>query len=342
MWSFDVTCGFVRFPPGGAPVVFGHRLPWADRLVPDRSGGMWFTSDLAPGGGHIDATGRITLLRGLGRGTFDVAVAADGSAWFATRTCSLVRATPDGAITRTRVPIPVCELEFDPAGAVYLASRVRLQRTTLGAPAAGCDDRPPRVQIKPNAVKRVSLAALRRNRGFTITVREPFAMEAFLTDPGEDPFSGADAVVTSEVGRTVRIPIARRKLRQLARRKNPALHLLADVRDREGNYTAIDMEVRIGRWMRLMSSTTRAPRPSSPGSATQAAPSARGALRCLARDVAHARSPAPTPSPMRRAMNRANGTTTDHVRTARKEVHARSPRRRRALRAAGGPDHALT
>ena len=162
MWSFDVTCGFVRFPPGGAPVVLGHRLPWADRLVPDRSGGMWFTSDLEPGGGHIDATGRITL-----------------------------------------------------------ASRVRLQRTTLGAPAAGCDDRPPRVQIKPNAAKRVSLAALRRNRGFTITVREPFAMESFVTDPGEDPFSGADAVVTNEGGRTVRVPISQRKLRQLARRKNP-------------------------------------------------------------------------------------------------------------------------
>jgi hypothetical protein len=246
-WSFDVTCGFVRFPPGGSPAVLGHRLPWADRLVPDQSAGMWFTTDLDPGGGHIDATGRITLLRGLGRGTFDVAVAADGSAWFATRTCSLVRATLDGAVTRTRVPIPAWELELDPAGGVYLARRVRLQRTTLGAPAAGCDDRPPRVQIKPNPAKRVRLAALRRNRGFAITVREPFAMESFVTDPGEDPFSGADAVVTSKGGRTVRVPISQRKLRQFARRKNPVLHLLADVRDREGNYTDIDMEVRLSK-----------------------------------------------------------------------------------------------
>ncbi|MDA0184446.1 hypothetical protein OJ997_29345 [Solirubrobacter phytolaccae] len=243
MWFFASGCGVVRWPVGGAPAVIHQSAVYIEQLVPDGAGGMWFSSPYAPGGGHFDVTGQLTRLRGLER-AYDVAVAPDGSAWFTTGRCRLARANADRTVTLMPTAIPARQLEFAPDGGIWLGSGARLQRTTLGASAPGCDSTPPKVTIAPKPQARVSLAALRRHRGFTITVREPFAVQAWLIDGDEGPF--ARAYHAGKAG-TVRLKVSPAKLRQLMRRKHPVVGLQLELRDREGNSVDYEQQVRLTR-----------------------------------------------------------------------------------------------
>lgn len=243
MWFFADGCGVVRWPVGGTPAVIHQSAVYIEQLVPDHAGGMWFSSPHDPGGGHFDVTGRLTRLRGLER-AYDVAVAPDGSAWFTTGRCRLARANADGTVALRPTAIPGWQLEFAPDGGIWLGSGARLQRTTLGASAPGCDSKPPKVTITPKPSARVSLAALRRHRGFELRVREPFAVLAWLADSGEDPFTSV-----SRAGRAgaVRLKVSAAELRRLARRKHPVLDMRVELRDREGNYLDLEYELRLTR-----------------------------------------------------------------------------------------------
>ena len=247
MWFGD-QCGLVRLPPdGSAAVVANPRRVWARKLVPDRQGGVWFSTDREPGGGHVDATGRVTLLKSKDPfGMHDVAVAPDGSAWFAAGKCTLSRASADGTLTTQPTAIPAWHVGFDPAGGLWLGSLARLQHTTLDAPPGKCDDTPPSVRIVPDPSKPVSLATLRRQGGFKITVREPFAIEGYVFDSeADDTIAGVDQTVTTRGGRTVRLAMSARLLGRIARHTGQPLGLFADVRDREGNYAGPEYELRL-------------------------------------------------------------------------------------------------
>ena len=247
MWFSD-RCGLVRLAPGGTPtVVADSRRVWARKLVGDQQGGVWFSTDHAPGGGHVAASGRVTPLKSKDPfGMQDVAVAPDGSAWFAGGKCTLSRASADGTLTPQRTAIPAWYVGFDPAGGLWLGSLARLQHTTLDAPAGRCDDTPPSARIVPDPSKPVSLATLRRQGGFKITVREPFAIEGYVIDSeADEAIAGILRAVTARGGRTVRIAMSDRLLRRVARHTGQPLSLFADVRDREGNYASgLEYELR--------------------------------------------------------------------------------------------------
>ena len=246
MWFSDL-CGLVRLPPGGsAAVVASPRRVWARKLVPDQQGGVWFSTDHEPGGGHVAANGRVTLLKSKDPfGMQDVAVAPDGSAWFAGGKCTLSRASAHGTLTTQRTAIPAWYVGFDPSGGLWLGSLARLQHTTLDAPVGRCDDTPPSARVVPDPSKPVSLATLRRQGGFKITIREPFAIEGYVIDSDADEsIAGVNRAVTARGGRTVRIAMSARLLRRIARRTGQPLGLSADVRDREGNYASLEYELR--------------------------------------------------------------------------------------------------
>jgi streptogramin lyase len=242
MW-FDVSgCGLVRLPPGGTPRIVAKEV-LAAKLAPDAHGGFWFAHHVAPGGGHVDVTGRVKPLRRTGvRGTQDVAVAPDGSAWYATGRCHLLRAAGDGSVRRHPISVPAQHLAFDPAGGLWLASAKRLVRTTVTAPAGRCDDTPPTATIVPDPSKPVSAAALRRHGGFKITVREPFWIESAIFDPDGDE-TLAD-VLTSRRGGTTRIRLSDSEIRAFARRKGTPLSLTGELRDREGNSGGYEFDLR--------------------------------------------------------------------------------------------------
>ncbi|RKQ87521.1 hypothetical protein C8N24_5544 [Solirubrobacter pauli] len=247
MWFFASGCGVVRWPRGGTPAVIAQSADYVQRLVPDATGGMWFSSSYAPGGGHIAADGRTLRLRGIER-TYDVAVAPDGTAWFTTGRCRLARANADRSVSLIPTSIPAHEVELTPDGGIWLGSRGRLQRTTLGAAVApGCDSTPPKVTLTPRPGKRFTLAALRRNRGLTITVREPFALQAAFVDGDGEPFRRAAKVVAAPRGGSVKLRLSPAELRRLARSKRPAVRLWGDLRDREGNYLDLERELRVRR-----------------------------------------------------------------------------------------------
>ncbi|MBE2315384.1 hypothetical protein DVA67_005315 [Solirubrobacter sp. CPCC 204708] len=243
MWFLTSRCGMVRLPLGGTPVTIAD-VPSGrsgeERLVPDAAGGMWLSS-IFESAGHIDARGRVTKLRGAGR-TYDVALAPDGAAWFATGRCHIARANADGTITKTPTALPSWSIEFAPDGGLWLGSSARLQRTTIGAPAHGCDSTAPEIEITPKPAKRVRLAALRRHGGLKVTVREPVRLGIHLADAGEDPFSSRDTIVQPG---TLRLPISPARLRRLARLSRPELELSWELRDAEGNYADSGASMRV-------------------------------------------------------------------------------------------------
>jgi streptogramin lyase len=247
MWFMDVLCGLVRLAPDGRTTVvkLGDR---ATDLAADAAGGVWFASDFDWRAGHVDVNGKVQMLA-TRRRWHSVAVAPDGNAWFAGGRCQLMRATPSGALGFVPAPIPADLIEFDPAGGQWLASPARLVHN---APAAPCDDTPPRLDVTPmghvnhKGYGTVSLAALRRARGFRIRVREPVTIESSLVVPEEeDPFTGLATIVEDPHGRTLRVPISARRLRQFARRRHVDLDLLIDARDSEGNAVGYEVQLRV-------------------------------------------------------------------------------------------------
>ena len=241
----------------------GFGLPHGMRLMPD--GNLWLTD----AGRHrvlkTTLDGEILLelgtagVAGTDEKTFnrptDVAVAADGSAWFTLAGCTLARVSPAGEVTIAPAPIPARRLAFDPAGGMWLASGARLVHVAPGEPFGPCDERPPSLRIGPGRDGgAVSLRALRRAGGLRMTVREPAAVSAFaLYGYGsEDEFDVdklRDTTVTAARGRTVRYPVSAARLRRLARRlaagDRTSLVLFAGAADAEGNVTGLTHTVRV-------------------------------------------------------------------------------------------------
>jgi streptogramin lyase len=167
MWIADIGCGrLIRIAPGGTPATFRIGAEASPgRLAADAAGGVWFAETREPVVGHVDSGGRVTRVQVRhGRTPTDVAVAPDGSAWFAFRRCALGRLTAGGTLALLPAPIPVKRLAFDPAGGLWLASETRLVRTSTPELGGACDDRRPRVRMRP-AGGRVSLDALRDGFG---------------------------------------------------------------------------------------------------------------------------------------------------------------------------------
>ena len=205
--------------------------------------------------GHATAAGAVTRYRLPKHVGYDVAVAADGSAWFATGTCRLARIAPAGhAISTIASPVPAHRLAFDPAGALLLASPARVVRHTPGTPAGACDDRPPALQLSPGRDDgTVSIRALRRAGGVRMTVREPAAVIAIASLDGPDgPVIDerlATPIIRGRRGGTgrYRFPAARlrRIERDVAAGKRWTLDVLASAIDAEGNRTLETLDARV-------------------------------------------------------------------------------------------------
>ena len=188
MWASDQFCErLFRITDAGTTIAPAIDLR-PEEMAADATGGMWFAGAGDSGVGHATAAGAVTRYRLPKLGGFDVAVAPDGSAWFATGTCTLARISPaDHAISTTASPIPARRLAFDAAGALLLASPARLVRHTPGTPAGACDDRPPALRLSPGRDDgTVNIRALRRAGGVRMTVREPAALAAIASLDGPD------------------------------------------------------------------------------------------------------------------------------------------------------------
>ena len=89
MWASDARCGLIRLAPDGGATVIKLKERATD-LAADAAGGVWFASSFNWRAGHVDVAGNIQLLA-TRRPWYSVAVAPDGSAWFAGHRCQLMR-----------------------------------------------------------------------------------------------------------------------------------------------------------------------------------------------------------------------------------------------------------
>ena len=252
MWIIDWGCErLLRVTATEAQVIEGFDED-PDAIAADATGGMWFSTDSPSAGvGHVDAAGTVTRFKLDDYAASDVAVAPDGSAWFALEACRLARVTMAGDVTMAPAPIPARELGFDPAGGLWLASNARLVHVAPGESFGPCDNRAATVRVSPS--RAVSVKALRR--GLRIVVREPAALEVSgfpVDDAGGDPWAAAPFVsrVMPRAGALrYRVPAAhlRRFARRLAEGKRPEFGLLIAVTDAEGNRNVVQRRVRVTR-----------------------------------------------------------------------------------------------
>jgi streptogramin lyase len=253
MWVADVGCGrLIRIVPGGAPVTFSLGAEESPaRLAADAAGGVFFAEITDPIVGHADAAGRITRVTVPGqRNPTDVAVAPDGTAWFALGRCALGRLSPGaGALALVPAPIPARRLAFDPAGGLWLASATRLVHTTTAALGGSCDDTAPRLRLRPRLGRRISLAALRR--GIRIEVGERAAVDAlafYRERSGGDTRVGHNLL---RVGRSAVYRVPRAQLRRFQRAlragRRPELTFFATAADSDGNVASAQGSPRITR-----------------------------------------------------------------------------------------------
>ena len=237
MWFSDARCGLVRLAPDGT--LDGRRQARSaprpsSRPTPPAACG---SPPRRPGAGHVAADGRVKMLKreasdGAGRRG-----RARRQRLFATGT--LLRSMRASRTERSPGSARRCRRctsgSTPPAGCGLQPAR--LQHTTLERADAGrCDDTPPGPSIVPDPSKPISLATLRRQRGFKITVREPFAIESYVFD------TDADETVAG-VRRRHRAPRPHRAApgadAAAARDRAAQGHAAradGDVRDREGNY----------------------------------------------------------------------------------------------------------
>jgi streptogramin lyase len=256
MWLGDPECArLIRVDQTGARSIDIGLEP--HRLAADRAGGAWVSGDVEPSVAHVDAAGAVTLFDvpdSVGF-TDDVAVAPDGSAWFASPRCRLLRVTPEGRISSSTSPIPANELGFDPAGGLWLKSRGRLAHLAPGERGGACDRRAPSVRISPRG-STISLRRLRRLGGFTITVREPadiYGLPVYFDGVHRYGRVGPslDRIVRAPRGERLRYRVSARRLRGLARQlaagRKPSLRLDVVARDIEGNSDVATVQMRIRR-----------------------------------------------------------------------------------------------
>jgi streptogramin lyase len=244
MWIADSGCErLVRVSPAGTttvsmPVELGD--PYA--LAPDANGGVWTTGEFARVA-HADAAGHLETYELPDHlSPTEVAVALDGSAWFATGECRLARVTLAGDVTHAPAPIPARRLGFDPAGGMWLASAARLVHVAAGEGFGPCDDEPPAVRVSPGAHGSVSLRALRRAGGFRITADGPAIVRVYagysLGTRKDSDFKLVDALEKIVHRGSVRYRLSAAVLRRLAhaldRGRSPTVILNVDAADAEG------------------------------------------------------------------------------------------------------------
>jgi hypothetical protein len=160
--------------------------------------------------------------------------------------------TPDGELTTAPTPIPAVRIAFDPAGGMWLASPTRLVHVAAGEPFGPCDERPPTVRVNRGR-DRIGLRELRR--GVRVAVREPALVTPLLffsDDEDDTDFGSANPptiVVDDPRGRTVRVRIARGRVRRFARSlaagQRPVLGVALRVADRDGNSDLLQFSLRV-------------------------------------------------------------------------------------------------
>lgn len=237
LWLADVLCHrLLRRSPAGAwtQIVLPDQDP--EGLAADATGGVWYiASDIV---GHVDAAGAVAplVLPDDFAEPVDVSVAPDGSAWFATGSCSLLRAAPGGPLERLAAPVPADLVAFAPDGTLWAASRTRLVHTPLAAlDGSTCDTRSPPIRYDDRAT--TTLARLRR--GLPISVREP-ARITVSANYGKryDTFT-TDVRSASGGARRYRLPASwlRSLAREVAAGRRPLLEIEYTATDSDGNTT---------------------------------------------------------------------------------------------------------
>jgi streptogramin lyase len=248
MWAVDQGCDrLVRLTAAGASAFAVDSDVVA--IAPDAVGGVWFAGN---GFGHVDAAGVLRRFTFEDVEASDVAVAPDGSAWFALDTCFLGRVSNTGEVTTVPAPLPVERIGFDPAGGMWLAGRTRLVHLAPREPFGPCDSRPASLRITPSHGT-INLQALRR--GLRIAVREPAVVEAtgYLSgDSSEDELAEGPALyrVLTRAG-SFRYRLHASDLRRIARRlaagKRAGIGMYVVVTDADGNSDVVQTTLRIRR-----------------------------------------------------------------------------------------------
>jgi hypothetical protein len=260
MWLADQDCRrLIRVAPTGTTTVALGAEP--EHLAADPAGGVWVANDCGDDGHveHVDAAGHVRTfdLDDDTLATDDVAVAPDGTAWFATEHCRFLRISPTGEMSTAPSPVPTRELGFDPAGGLWIVSRARLAHLAPGEPVGTCDDRAPSVHIGPvRDGGHISLRGLRRLGGFTITVHEPAEIDALALyrdrlsrfgTPGED----VQRTIRAPRGGKVRYRVPAKQVRRYARAleagHKPTLVVSAIANDAELNSDVDTIEIRVTR-----------------------------------------------------------------------------------------------
>ena len=164
MWMADKGCNrLVRaHRRRGTRIALGRRRRG---VAPDARGGMWFAA--APTRvGHVDAGGTVRTLDARGaRHAIDVAVAPDGSAWFAPGSCGLPRAAgrrgADGARAIARAGSSASSRTGGCGSRAARGSSTSCWRATAGQ----CDDRSPAVHLPRRREDDLSAAPRTAHRG---------------------------------------------------------------------------------------------------------------------------------------------------------------------------------
>ena len=171
MWIADIVCQRLLhlFLDGRVTVSAADELSSTAQMARDSAGGVWFAAAGESSRGTPTGPGR-SRSRGRNESAPSVAVASDGSAWFALGRCELARVAPDGSTTFHPAPLPAIRA-FGPGDTLWLASERRLVRTTLGELSAqGCDGRSPRVTVTP---QRASITLAQLHKGIPYAPTNP-------------------------------------------------------------------------------------------------------------------------------------------------------------------------
>jgi virginiamycin B lyase len=249
MWATDWGCQRLLRVAGDTVQPFAlHKDEVPSWIAADAAGGAWFTQDVQPVIGHVDASGAVTRLPYDSRRGEPTAIAAapDGSAWFAAGTCALGHVSGAG-IAFVPAPIPARGLGFDATGTLWLASAARVVRTSPAAlDGTGCDAAPPRIRIRPATGGRIRLATLRK--GFRIEVPEA-ARIAITAGYGRRSPRRVERTLRTRGSVTFKVPKLwlSRIATATANHQSPRLTLFVDAVDAEGNAISVGGEVRVRR-----------------------------------------------------------------------------------------------
>ena len=254
MWITDFGCDrLLRVTPEATTAIAADVTSFA-LLTADASGGVWLSPPGDAEVSHVDTAGAVRTQRlALGE-VSDIAVGADGTAWFAHAGCRLTRVEPGGSVTEVAVPVVTHRLDVDATGRLLLAGVTRLVRFTPGTAAAPCDDEGPAVRLRP-AGRRIALAALRRGLRVSVGERAALTIVSFHRDrPNSEEYSSSrreDRHRRTSGAETVRYRLSDRRLRRYARRlaegRRPRLVLDVTATDADGNVTRVQRIMRVTR-----------------------------------------------------------------------------------------------